>query len=228
MSFRESYDAAFARLSHEPPPSGSPEEAVAAAEARVGTRLPAALREAYLSDARSWLESAGVRPPDRLAVEEGALAFLDGWGLESMLGVALGDSGADDPPVLRGHGMISDGFPYRGPMDWQPYSRSLHGCLMAHLYVHAAGKAMRFRGWTRSGDLVAAVRAAFPEIPVRRRDDYWLYDETIHGAGGQLVVLADDFVAAGVRTAEDARAFEAATGGRLALAEDLGPCPYFG
>jgi hypothetical protein len=222
MRFREMYDAAFARLSHESPPSSPEMDAhVRAAEERLGARLPAALREIYLSPGASWIH--GLRAANfsysRVAMEEGALEFWDGYAQERVLGIAEADLGADDPPVLVGMGPMSDGWHYGGPVDWKPFVPSLSGFLLHALHVNAAYRHMRFRAWNSSSGwaMFPILRERFPEI-IRGPHPYGM-PEIVFGEEGRVITINEYSLHAGARTAEDAAAIEEATGGLLAPRE---------
>jgi hypothetical protein len=83
------------------PQDGFPEEAIGAAEVRLGLALPAALREAYLLFGRKVrLGSAlgTIVPPPLVAVLEGLLVVAVRG--DVAWGIAESDLEADDPPVM--------------------------------------------------------------------------------------------------------------------------------
>lgn len=222
MRYREMYDTAFARLSHDDaPPRLVLGEHVPAAEERLSARLPAALREIYFSPAAAWLGQ--LHAPNfsysRVTMQEGALEFWDGYNHERVLGIAEADLGADDPPVLIGRGLISDSWQYTGPVDWKPFVPSLSGFLLHALHVNAAYRHMRFRarhsssGWA----MFPMLRERFPEI-IRGPHLYGM-EEVVFGEEGRVIAIGAYSLHAGARTAEDAAAIEEATGGLLAPRE---------
>ncbi|HEU4455856.1 MAG TPA: hypothetical protein VFR81_22515 [Longimicrobium sp.] len=226
MRYLEMYDAALARLSDARDPSEPPlAKYVAAAEERMGARIPAALRQVYFSHAASWLR--GLIAPDypfsRLAVVEGALQFWEGRGHERVLGIAEAELGADDPPLVIGRGMISDSWLHGGPVEWEPFVPAASGFLLHALHASALRRHMRFRAArvTPEWEMVPMLRERFPEIGrTRNTDGGW---EIFFGAEGRLISAEPWTTRAGARTAEDAAAIEEATGGLLSPREDVKP-----
>lgn len=216
MTDRSAHDAVVERLHG---PAGEPpytEGQVSAAEARLGVRLPHALRELYLSSAARW---TGVIHPASLAVGDGALVFWEDYWREWIRGVRVEDLGRPDPPVVEAHvGMP----PFPGPVRWLSLATSTRGWAVAELYRLAASDGrMRFSAAvSATSALLAAVAGGWPEIPTALVPSPEGYGRCrLYGRDGQVFAVTDWTVCAGAATEDDRRAIERGTGGLLALSE---------
>jgi hypothetical protein len=92
------------------PGDGYEESEVAAAEARLGFRLPPALRKLYLrAGRRDDIHRAKnhLIAPEELSVEQGALVVYEENQNLVLWGVRVSDLGRDDPPVVRAYNDLS-------------------------------------------------------------------------------------------------------------------------
>src|SRR4051794_404513 len=88
------------------PGDGYTEQEVAAAETRLGLRLPRVLREFYLRTGhRNDIPrpKTPLTPPEDLSVEQGVLVLSEENRTVVLWGVRVEDLGRDDPPVVRAY-----------------------------------------------------------------------------------------------------------------------------
>lgn len=108
-----------------------PAEQLDAAEARLGSRLPTALREWYrlAGNARDiWSWQDHLASPEGLELRDGALVFA--WENQSIwsMGVRLDAGDPDDPPVV---GWMNEAW--AGPVEFGPLNGSLSECALQYL-----------------------------------------------------------------------------------------------
>jgi hypothetical protein len=149
--YADGYREVLAAISGRASPShGYPRRAVEAAEARLGMRLPAALREYYLAVGRHELNRVHNRlwPPDALDVYRGRLVFLEEnqsvvyWGVRSRTAAA-------DPVVSQTMDLDEGG--------WLREARCSR-FLPAMLCYYAAGGWLPHTGYSQPMDRAAARR----------------------------------------------------------------------
>jgi len=188
------------------PGDGVAEAEIAAAEARLGLKLPTILREFYaLVGGREDINASADRllPLDELEMEDQVLVFYEEnqsvilWGLDLR-------SNHPDPPVLHAE--------HRSPLEWEPEHSHLSEFLTAMLFWQAVNGGMAYGGlgtassesMIKATDWEAVDLGGDPERwgnCVRMRDGQVLF---IDGSG------TDPHVYGGGRTREDFLAVEKA------------------
>lgn len=116
MNYSERYENTIAALARPlEPEDGVPEEEIAAAEERLGIRLPAALREFYLIAGQFDqfnLAHNRLYTPEEWEVRDGKLIFMEENQVVVVWAVEGNSALEDDPPVWQG-------VPLEGqPMEW--------------------------------------------------------------------------------------------------------------
>ena len=133
-SFRERYEAVFRAFGRPLDARCAMSEAtLAKAEARLGVRIPRALREYYAvagREERFNLVDQRLLPPSRWEVDSKRLVFMEENQVVCIWGVSLRRFGSSDPPV-------SEGFPDGEGASWVPLKRTSSAFLMAMLHRQA-------------------------------------------------------------------------------------------
>jgi hypothetical protein len=131
--FQQQYRSLFAQFGYPLKPSaGVTEKQIAAAEKRLGVRVPAALREFYLvagKERRFNHCHNRLLGPERWAVDRGRLMFMEENQSVLWWGVPVGKRAAADPMVAQG---LND-----EPITWQSISMKCSAFLIANLCWHA-------------------------------------------------------------------------------------------
>jgi uncharacterized protein (TIGR02996 family) len=172
----------FVEVWHSPlaPGDGYPEADLRAAEARLGCRLPAALREWYALAGRRgdvWSIQDNLVPPDRLQVDPGSGDLTFRWenqGCERWA-IRAADLGRDDPPVAE-----VDAGVQASP------TISAFACLVLVYEAMFAPGGVRAGGEIPDGEVrAAAVRGLSPcDLPGR----YWVASPIRVFEGTDLIV----------------------------------------
>lgn len=185
------------------PGDGVSEAEVAAAEGRLGFRLPRFLREYYLlAGGRKDLNQSyhHLVAPEDLEVHEGVLVVMEENENVSLWGVPVAEVGQDDPPVVR-----AENTPH---LEWEDDSDRLSQFLLTMLYLQAVHGGMPYIG------AVAIDETMIPEVHrhwhcVERAGAKWHEVLVFHKEGQVLCILGrapELELYAGGRTAEDFRA----------------------
>lgn len=184
------------------PGDGIPEAEIAAAEARLGLRLPTILREFYaLVGGREDINHSfeHLVALDELSLSGGMLVFYEEnqdvtfWGVKS-------DDAAPDPPVLRAYN--------EEILSWEPDSDHLSDFLVAMLLLQAGLGGMAFVAiGIPDSDRVSHASSDWEKIELREpwghhlallRDDQLLFYYGSYGTPGTAIVAG--------ATAEDLKA----------------------
>jgi hypothetical protein len=142
--FDERLASTFARLARRVTPAdGQPESSISDAEARLGLRLPAVLRQYYLLAGRfDRFNRAHNRllRPEEWSVADGKLVFLEENQRVVFWGVTAGASPDDDPPVYQGPNV-------RGrPTEWHFEHEHCSEFLLVMLHLQAVWGGYEFLG----------------------------------------------------------------------------------
>jgi hypothetical protein len=144
VSFVERLKSTFATLVGAlTPEDGQPEASISVAEARLGLRLPAVLREYYLRAGRfdrfNCAHNQLVRP-EEWSVDRGKLVFLEENQCVVFWGVDAGTLPEDDPPVYQGENV-------RGrPTEWYLEHKRCSEFLIVMLHLQAVWAGYDFLG----------------------------------------------------------------------------------
>jgi hypothetical protein len=166
------------------PGDGDEEPAVAAAEARLGFRLPRVLREMYLlaghRDDVHRPKNHLIHPED-LSVEQGALVVYEENHNLVLWGVRVDDLGRDDPPVVRAYNDVA--------LTWEDDHETLSGFFLTMLYWQAVNGGLPFSGVVADVD-----RSEIPEVhrhwpKVDLLGSLWHHLMVFH-RGGQVVCIS--------------------------------------
>ncbi len=178
-------------------------EGIAAAERRLGVRIPAALRDYYLVAGRERRFGAchnRFRAPPQWEIDKQRLVFLEENQAVVLWGVSTRNPNSPDPPVSRG---VND-----EPITWAPEHRKCSVFLAHMLHCQAVMGGFRFYG-----------RADVPEgFDYRFAENGWTYYGEVrslmaYSRPNQAVCLEPPMtVLAGAKT----------KGGLQAIADDLG------
>ncbi len=162
--FAERLKSTFATLAHPlTPEHGEPVASISVAEARLGLKLPAVLRDYYLLAGRFDRFNRAhneLRRPEQWTVEGGKLVFLEENQCVVFWGVDVGTSPEDDPPVYQAQNV-------RGrPAEWYLEHRRCSEFLIVMLHLQAVWAGYEFvsgveiqpealatflKGWTSTG-----------------------------------------------------------------------------
>jgi len=166
------------------PADGYGEPEVAAAETRLGLRLPRVLRELYLLAGRRndiHRPKNHLIPPEDLSVEQGVLVVYEENLNVVLWGVRVEDLGADDPPVVRAYNDVS--------LAWEADHETLSGFLVTMLYWQAVNGGLPFSGVVVHVDPteIPEVHSHWPKVDLL--GSLWHHLIVFHRAG-QLVCIS--------------------------------------
>jgi len=122
-------------------------EVLAAAQKRLGVRIPAALRDYYLVAGLERRFSAchnQLLPPQRWALDKQRLIFMEENQWVAWWGVSTRNPDSDDPPVSQG---VND-----EPITWHPEHRKCSVFLAVMLHYQAVSGGYRFSGGADAPD----------------------------------------------------------------------------
>ena len=190
-NFAERLKSTFATLLRPlTPEDGQPEASISVAEARLGLRLPAVLREYYLLAGRVDRFNRAhnqLRRPEELSVDGGKLVFLEENQCVVFWGVEVGTPTEDDPPVYQAENV-------RGrPTEWYLEHKQCSEFLIVMLHLQAVWAGYNFLGgsdissealtkfligWTSAGsvnELLAFNREGAAACVLQGKDSTQLY-----------------------------------------------------
>lgn len=202
MSHAKRYQDAIAALARPlAPEDGEPAESIEAAEARLGIRLPAALRDYYLVAGRfDPLNQAHNRlfPPGDWFVDAGRLVFMEENQAVVFWGVV---PDGDDPPVWQGVNLTDQ------PIEWHEEVERCSEFLVVMLHWQAVCGGLEFAGIADiTQEQAGRIRAAWRFIG--KSGDL----EAFGGEGRAACIIGGDDspqLYVGGRTEEDFEAIEA-------------------
>ena len=180
----DDYAARVAELFRPLAPGDGYEEAeVAAAEARLGLRLPRVLRELYLLAGRRDDINRPMNhliPPEDLSVEQGALVVYEENQNVVLWGVRVEDLGRDDPPVVRAYNDVT--------LSWEDDHDRLSAFFVTMLYWQAVNGGLPFAGVVADVDEteIPEVHRHWPKVDLL--GSLWDHLIVFHRAG-QLVCI---------------------------------------
>jgi hypothetical protein len=171
------------------PGDGSDASELDAAEARLGLRLPAALREAYrLLGRRDDLcrNQDRLLPPEELHVREDALVCVEENQGAAHWGIRLGDLGTDDPPVA-----VRPDLADKTAERWEPWTDRLSAAIvdlvMSEVLYYGDGL-------SDAGEMTGIADGAFEPLPsllATESGSRWLLgdDALLHVCDGSWVTV---------------------------------------
>jgi hypothetical protein len=160
---------------------GLPEERLAAAERRIGLRLPVALRDYLLfAGGEHRLNTAQDRlcSPEKLGLDGSVLPFyFENQGVV-LWGIPVHRFGEDDPPVVE-----AENNPAK---HWEPFADRTSDFLVMMLYWQAAngGLPITANGWASRG-LASRIHASWSKLFQHRQ-------LRVYGAPGLVLCIAGD------------------------------------